>query len=384
MNIAFLFNSDHEIYNGYYGGPILELVLKSNILQTTNRNIKVSVGDILTFSATSESETPTYDYFYKLNKKVYTPYKFNHLIQPKLENISKKSTIYCIFFQNILQNTAISLHNKLKNNDSYLGSMDINLNNQLHARFFKYSLITNYRIFNKECSIFYSMNDNEDPDISEKEYFEKYNFKVNYEDLGAVDTIFDNYYANYKHLSRIQDFKDIFLTLPNVNDDILDNIIISLEELHPKLFNSFAALSRTYARIETEEDIAQCSLSGRRILEQLADHLFPPREMEHNGRKVGKSQYKNRLWAYITDVVNIHSIDKKNITNIGKQIDCLVDNFNAGLHSDYNKNELIILIEKLIFFIIDLVNLSPSSIRRPYLAYDKEISNFMEELQYLD
>lgn len=49
MNIAFLFNSDHEIYNGFYGYPILELILKQCILQNINRNMKVSVGIYLLF-----------------------------------------------------------------------------------------------------------------------------------------------------------------------------------------------------------------------------------------------------------------------------------------------------------------------------------------------
>jgi hypothetical protein len=106
---------------------------------------------------------------------------------------------------------------------------------------------------------------------SEEEVFTKNGFNVIYEDLGAHGTIFDNYYANYDHLSRIQDFKDIFSTLPNITDDILDNVVISLEELHPKLFNAFASMARTFSRIESEEDIAQCSISGRRFLEQLAN-----------------------------------------------------------------------------------------------------------------
>lgn len=381
MNIAFLFNSDHEMYNGNYGRPILELILKSNVLQKTNRNIKISLGDILTYSIVAKSDTPTYDHLYKLNDMVYTPYNFKHLIQPKLKVTSRTSTIYCVFFQNILEETGKLLNQFLKSNDSYLGAMDINLSNLLHSKFFFVSLIKSYRILNKKCFIFYSMNENEDPDLNEKECFEKYNFDVEYEDLGAVDTIFDNFYSDFKHLSRIQDFKNIFLTLPNINDDILDNVIISLEELHPKLFNSFSALSRTFARIETEEDIAQCSLSGRRILEQLANHLFPPQETEYKGRKVGEKQFKNRLWAYVSDVVETKSLDTRYIDSIGKQIDFLIDKFNAGLHSDYNKDDLILIVEKLIFFIIDLVNLSPVNIRKPYLAYDSEISKFMEELK---
>ncbi len=316
MNIAFLFNSDHSIFGGYYGLPILKKVLETNVLQNTNRNMKISEGDILTFSAIAESQNRTYENFYKLNEKVYTPYKFNKLIQPKLQEISKIATIHCVYIKNILENTALLLHNKLISYEPYLGSMDINFNNKLHARFFEYSLITSYRIFNKQCSIFYSMNELEEIGgievfQAEEEIFTKNGFSVIYEDLGANGIIFDNYYANYSHLSRIQDFKDIFLKLPNITDDILDNIIISLEELHPKLFNSFASMARTFDRIETEEDIAQCSISGRRFLEQLANYIFPPRKELYNQRKVGEAEYKNRIWAYISDTVNHNLLEPK-------------------------------------------------------------------------
>lgn len=388
MNVAFLFNSDHEIFNGFYGLPILKKILETNILQTTNRNIKISEGDILTFSAIARTKNNTYEDLYKLNKKVYSPLHFKNLIQPKLEDISKKATIHCVYIKNILESSALLLHSNLINYEPYLGSMDIDLNNKLHARFFEYSLIPNFRIFNKQCSIFYSMNEfeeigGEEAFYSEKEIFIKNGFNVIFEDIGANGTIFDKYYANYEHLSRIQNFKDTFLNLPNITDDILNNIIVSLEELHPKLFNSFSAMARTFNRIETEEDIAQCSLSGRRFLEQLANYIFPPRNEDYNKRKVGKAEYKNRIWAYINDTVKNNSLNDELTPRIGKQLDNVIDKFNRGLHGELSKSELSNTIEILLNFIIELVNISPKDIKEPYLAYTDEIETFMQQLKYI-
>lgn len=382
MNVAFLFNSDHEKYNGFYGYPILKLILEKNIIQKSNRNIKVSVGDILTFSTASQSKTPTYEYFYELNKKVYTPHNFNYLIQPKLTELSRTVTIYCLFFQNMNEDTAISLHNSLKLDPSYLGSMDINLKNPYHVYFFKNSLITSYRLHGKKCSLFFSMSENEDPDLSSKEYFETYGYEVIFEDLGAMQTIFDDY-DTLEHYTRVQDTKNIFLNIKTLTDDILDDLIISLEELHPKLFNSFAALARTYERVETEEDIAQCALSGRRILEQCADYLFPASDQLYNGRKVGQTQYKNRLWAYIETVVKENSLDIVCIQEVGGQLDKLISLFNAGLHSELNLVDLNTVLENLILFIIQLVNLSPEAARKPYLAYESNIETFMKNIKKL-
>lgn len=385
MNIAFLFNSDHPLFNGSYGFPIKKKILETNILQGTNRNIKISVGDILTFSAILESKDRTYEAFYQLNKKVYTPTQFKNLIQPKLEDTSKEATIYCIYIKNILEKTALLLHEQLLNYQPYLGSMDIDFNNKLHVHFFEVLLIPRYRIFNKECSIFYSMSEFNDISAenefkSVKEIFEKNKFNVIFEDLGASGTIFDKYYADYEHLSRIQDFKDTFLKLPNITDDILNNIIISLEELHPKLFNAFASMARTFDRIETEEDIAQCSISGRRFLEHLANYIFPPRQELYNNRRVGKPEYKNRIWAYINDTVKSNSLDEKLIPKIGNNLDIVIGKFNSGLHGELSKTEFTNSVEILLNFIIELVNLSPKDIRKPYLAYQEEVDTFMNDI----
>ncbi len=149
MNIAYLFNSDHEMFNGLYGFPILKNILETKALQSTNRNIKISVGDILTFSVVSQSKVRTNEAFYKLNEKVYTPQQFNYLIQPKLCDTSKIATVYCVYIKNILKEDALELHKNLIAFNPYLGAMDINFSNELHAYFFELSLIPSFRIFNK-------------------------------------------------------------------------------------------------------------------------------------------------------------------------------------------------------------------------------------------
>lgn len=48
MNIALLFNSDHEKYQTDYGNPIREVVFDTGIIQKSNRQIflVVSVGSM--------------------------------------------------------------------------------------------------------------------------------------------------------------------------------------------------------------------------------------------------------------------------------------------------------------------------------------------------
>src|SRR5580700_6186375 len=74
-----------------------------------------------------------------------------------------------------------------------------------------------------------------------------------------------------------------------------------LDDLNPALFDALGAAVDVLRRARTEEHVAQVALSGRRYLEQLADVLFPAQEKEHNGRKVGRAEFKNRIWAFIAD-----------------------------------------------------------------------------------
>lgn len=378
MNIAFLFNADHPSMNGMYGYHILKLILKTNILQNTKRNMKVSLGDILTYSAASQSNTPTYDYLEQLNRMVYTPNSFNKLLQDKLEDTYNKATVYCWLFQNITIEIANLLHNELKNNIIYLGAMDVDYSNSYHLFFFKNSLIETYRVNKQVCSLFYSMGENEDPDRGKVNLFKEYEFDVNFEDSGARHTIFDNYFT-IEHFKRVNDFRNIFLSI--IEDDILDDVLLSLEELHPKIFNILASAARTFKRIDTEEDIAQCSISGRRILEGIANYLYPPSDINFKGRKVGKAEYKNRLWAYIEQTIEENELADKNMLNsLGQEIDKLIQLFNKGLHGNLSKQEIEIVFKNLIILIKDIIELSPESARKPYLAYEDEINKFHNDV----
>ena len=60
MNIAFLFNSDHPTLGGLYGCEIMDKVLRTKVLQSEMRNMRISIGDILTYGATSRNKTPTF------------------------------------------------------------------------------------------------------------------------------------------------------------------------------------------------------------------------------------------------------------------------------------------------------------------------------------
>ncbi len=379
MNIAFLFNSDHESLGDLYGYAVMKKLLATRVLQAKNRHMRISVGDILTYSAATQSKTPNTDYLVKLCQAVYSPIHFDRLNHRQLEETHGTATVYCWLFQNMTEAIGEALHSKLSRNPAYLGAMDVAFSKPIHLRFFRNSLCENYRLHGKHCSIFYSMGMNEDPDIGVRNCFRKHGFAVDYEDAGARRTIFDEFYSP-EHFQRVEDFICVFASFNDLDTDRASDLALSLEEVHPKLFDALASAARTLARAETEEDYAQAALSGRRILEKIADYLFPPMENKWNGRKVGCAEYKNRLWAYIEQTVTASNKADSSLTILGKEADRLVELFNSGLHATPTKAKIEAAFVSLITWLSDVIALSPAAARRPYLAYEDPLLEFIEEV----
>jgi hypothetical protein len=373
MNVAFLFNSDHHLLGSYYGYPIMKAILETGILQSVDRSMRISVGDILTYSNAMQYNLDHAE----LCQRVYQPVSLDHLYAKKLKDTFNTATIYCLLFQNMDLLTAQKIHSSLNSFPPYLGSMDIKFSNPLHLYFFRNSLIELYRLDSGRISLFYSMGEMEEGsfDTEIKDLFETFGFLTTFEDIGARGTIFDNF-DNIEHFKRIESFENFFMTLAGLETEDISNAIYNLEELHPKLFDILAASARTLERAETEEDLAQAALSGRRFLEKLAHYLFPPQNELWRGRKVGTSEYKNRIWAYITMACEKSHSDS--IKKLGKEADRLIELFNAGLHATPSKEKIETAFCDLIKWIEDVIQINPSEIRKPYLAYEQEMHNFLD------
>jgi hypothetical protein len=135
--------------------------------------MRVSVGDILTYSAAAQSTEKTYDALEKLCQTVYVPAAFDRLKRTSLEATYTTATVYCLLFQNMTQKSADELHLKLEPMDFYLGCMGVDFSRAFHLQFFRNSLIERYRLVGKTCTVFYAMGENEDRDLSIKEAFER-------------------------------------------------------------------------------------------------------------------------------------------------------------------------------------------------------------------
>jgi 8-oxo-dGTP pyrophosphatase MutT (NUDIX family) len=343
--------------------------------------MRISIGDILIYHAVAVSKTATRTDLMSLYRRVYRPISLDLLIRDRLEATYGNATVFCWLFRNMTRVIAMSLHTGLAPDPAYLGAMDVDFSDPVHLKFFRNSLPELCRIMGRQCSVFYAMGVNEDPDVVVREIFEEHGFQVNYEDMGARGTIFDNY-DTLDHFRRIEDFRRAFAAF-GLGTDVVANLELTLEELHPKLFDCLASAARAVERAETEEDLAQAALSGRRLLERIADYLFPPRDGAWNGRKVGSAQYKNRLWAYIENVINeAHIDDATLLPELGKEADRLIQLFNEGLHANLTRQNVEAAFRDLTLWLSMVIELDPQQARKPYLAYWAELLKFAENIAH--
>lgn len=364
MNIAFLFNSDDPKYNGYYGPPILKAVLRTKVIQKSGRHMKVSVGDVLTYGKPPD-----------LLPRTYFAHTWSNLIDDRLRATFNVATVYALTFENMTAEIAVKLHEKLEGDGAYLGFLEVDYAYGPHLVLFRNYMILRYRVHGQTCRIFYSMGQDDEKDDYEIKDLKKLGFKdVDWEDKGAHKTIFDDY-DTPEHFEQVEGFKHAVAPYLQGREDDASELAMVLEDLNPQLFNSLGSAVVALERARHEEDVAQAAVSGRRYLERLADALFPARDELYNDRKVGKEQYRNRIWAYVAD--NVADVERVKV--IGAEIDRLVEEFNAGLHGDRDKDRMLVALSDTASLTAALLALNPLQARKPYYAFEKRIIDFMKE-----
>jgi hypothetical protein len=116
-------------------------------------------------------------------------------------------------------------------------------------------------------------------------------------------------------------------------------------------------------------------------MESVADYLFPARDGEWNGRKIGRAQYKNRLWAYIEQTMASAGITHSTLlTKLGREADRIVELFNSGLHARPTRDKVQEAFRDLVFWLTQIIGLSPACARQAYLAYEDEFLKFAREV----
>jgi hypothetical protein len=126
------------------------------------------------------------------------------------------------------------------------------------------------------------------------------------------------------------------------------------------------------------------ALSCRRFIESLADTLYPPREEKVKGRNVNSAAYRNRLWAYVEEQIEVseqvRNLVQVGLQDLGSRIDKIDVLANKGLHAEISLLDLDRLLIALVTVTYDLLSLAPPPTELPIEPHLPEILKFLEEL----
>jgi hypothetical protein len=367
MNIALLFDCTLPEYGGIYKWPINNKVFSTGIIQASGRHMKAWIGDVLIYSYAE-----TLADYHALCDRVYFTHKWARLHEARLRATFWHSTVYTLLFENMTRDIANKLHDALTSDNGYLGLQAVDYAYYPHLIMYRNSLVPSYRVHGQSCTIFYFIGQDFCRNEEDFSRMQQLGYDVAWEYRGAHNTYFDEYNTP-EHFQQIENFRAV--VAPHIGENEADELVMVLEDLNPGLFNALGAAMDALEHARTEEHVAQVAVSGRRYLEQLADVLFPAQDNEHNGRKVGKAEYRNRIWAFIAD--NAAS-DGTLLCNLGRATDHLTEEFNACLHGEQPQDRVRRALVNAAELTAALLALIPAGTRQPYFAFRKTLLQFFK------
>ncbi|WP_298975854.1 hypothetical protein [uncultured Roseobacter sp.] len=368
MIIAMLFNWRAYSESGNYWHEIRDAVFSTGIIQRSGRHMKLSIGDVLV--GLERGQNPE-----ALFKAAFANSEWSYVYEKRL--LDGFPTVFGMVFENMPTALAEELSEALFEHAGFMGAISIHLEFPPHLALYRLSLPPHYRLEGMKLRCFYSMGNQDGCDPSGLEDMQRLGYgDTAFEDTGAGRTILGDF-ETPRHFERVAAFRNLLThRLPGGEDDSYQ-LTMMLEDLSPKLFNALGAAAERLASAENEEELAQVAISGRRYLEQLADALFPPTDAPRGKRILNKQAYRNRLWAFAEDHLQD---DPKRLYTIGKEVDRVVEELNAGLHADQPKDRVARSIADAALLTATLFALSPNAIRNGYLAYMDSLRTFVGEL----
>ncbi|MGN4539973.1 ComEA family DNA-binding protein [Bacillus cereus group sp. MYBK95-2] len=146
--------------------------------------------------------------------------------------------------------------------------------------------------------------------------------------------------------------------------DILKNEVDDrLLDLNPELAEQLMLAFKSVST-DNPEEWSQALTTCRRFIEGLADELFPPISEEVDGRKLGKTQYINRLWAFMDNSIESKSnkdLAKAHVDILGVYLQRIHKLSNKGVHAELEREEAVKTVFHTYLMVADILKyLDPS------------------------
>lgn len=366
VNIALLFDwRAYDDAENYWWATRTE-VFGSGVIQRSGCHMKLSVGDVLT--SQMKDINPEQLCVATIASSEWQRFDDEH----RLIDAFFQHTLFAMVFENMPRNLASAVHDALADSPGFIGAMSVHFESRVHLSLFRAFLSPTYRLHGTSLHAFYAMGDDDGCDEHDLLEMRSLGYDdTGFEDLGPARTILDDF-DTPEHFQRVAAFKRLIAGTGGSGEDDAYAFSMLLEDLSPKLFNALGAAADKLRRAETDEDVAQAALSGRRYLEQLADSLFSPKPKEAGKRNLSKAAYRNRLWAFI----EINTKDPAILEVLGRTVDRLVEKLNEGLHGSSDRSAIGQTLVEMATLTVELFRLNPEGARRPYFAHAAGVMAF--------
>lgn len=277
----------------------------------------------------------------------------------KTIQVAGEGKIVAIYFTSIDKPHAMSLDEALRQTtDAYLGAVEVDTTYPVHVATYSHGLRAFGHIHGKVFSLFWDGISEDSKDSVALNEMKTCGFHdVKFESLNGRYSIFDKQHdPEHTILSgKTQRLCEGLLV------GVAERVLNKLTDIAPLLPKKLHAALNAYVVAGTDEQIAHVALSCRRIIEYVADCLFPPQSQPSpDGRKLTKPAYRNRLLAYAdksrSSDTSIDLIVATTAT-LAEQLEKLDAAVNKGIHADLLDVEARRCLIRTVMLLDDMISL---------------------------
>ncbi|RUR57558.1 helix-hairpin-helix domain-containing protein [Vreelandella populi] len=130
-------------------------------------------------------------------------------------------------------------------------------------------------------------------------------------------------------------------TVRNCFDLLKDAVDDKLLDLNPVISEQLMLAFKSVSSSK-EEEWSQALTTCRRLIEALADQIYPATNDMGNGRSLGKTQYVNRIWAFMDSSIESKSnkeLAKTHVDFLGSWLEKINKLSNKGVHAELGQLE---------------------------------------------
>jgi hypothetical protein len=329
MRVAFLFNSEIAALSpGTYNLPCENALFRAmKGIQASRRHYVISTGDLIGWRKTEDG------------LGVLTSALFDETINwttlsaGEFQEASRRFVIWIAVVDGLDQRAALHIEHQMRSFDAYVGAIQVRLSNKVHWVVFEENIGTKFRVVGDTLRVMH-----DPPQITEDALLyaqqtadhwagSKIWSNISLENRGLRGTIFDET-RDYNYARWNDELEEL---LSGHLAAVANEVLLRGDAYDQQLQETLRSALMSFERAETRDDLATVALGCRRVLERLADALYPASTIDPS---LGKDKYRNRLLQYVKEsgTPKMNAIVLAAETDIESRIRKLDSMNNSGLH----------------------------------------------------